>query len=1219
MKSLRLLLIFVLTSYCASAQTTALWLPSPAPADQPYLKHFHAFALDARTLKTQLWAAPLEHSTTPTQLTLPLADGKIYTFNAWYAPTMAPELAAKYPEIKSFLVADPQNPAINGRVDYSPQGFHALIFTPEGTVYIDPIKNQSDVYAVYYKQDYSNPAKRQDWNCAVENTKTTAQTVKKNDVLPPANPSPEFVHGETLRTYRLALACTGEYAAAVNATTKPQVLAAMNTSVNRVNALYERDIAVRLLLIANTDTLIFFNSTTDPYTNNNGSTMLGQNQSTVSSRIGSANYDIGHVFSTGGGGVANLGCVCTNADKARGVTGSSDPVGDPFDIDFVAHEMGHQFDGNHTFNNSCSGNRNSGTAVEPASGSTIMAYAGVCPPDLQLHSDDHFSAMSLNEITSFITSSGGTCSVQSATANAAPIVNAGANYTIPKSTPFYLKGTATDNNPNQTLTYNWEQMDIGPQTAWNAPTGNAPIFRSFPSENTGYREFPKRSNTLSNTVTIGEILPSYARSLVMRLTVKDNRAGAGAFGFDTTKIIVANSGPFSITAPNTATTWAGGSIQTITWNVNGTNTAPVNCQNVKILLSRNAGQTFTDTLLITTPNDGTESIIVPNLSVIQARIMITGINNVFFDINNANFAITQSANANYGVFTQPQTVCAGNNITSQVIITKIGNFTDSVSLALSNVPPGITATLNKTTLLPLDTVLISIQTNNTVAQNAYVLTLTSTTPSGNNRTTNINLNVLSNNLGSIALNTPANNATNLGGLLAYQWAGIAGSSYQLQIATDTLFSAASLVLNRQNLATNSLLSGIAGNPNATYFWRVRPTSSCGLGVYSNSYKFSTSSESCKTYNRTTTSTINFPSGFPAVLTSTIQVSDSLRVQDVNIYLKGNHSRIKDLEATLISPSGTQVVLFKNNCLNVANFDIKFDDDATIITIPCPPISTANVRPKNALTAFNGEWATGVWTLKLVDSVGLGSQNANLQNWNLGICASCFGGITLNSTPVDSTLCAGNLVQLTARASSSAPFTYQWLRNNAPIFNANTNSYAAYQTGTYACVATNGCGSDTSGISNISITPLPLPTITQIADSLVTQAAAAYQWYKFALPIPGATGRSYRPSSNGEYQVVSTVNNCASIISDTYFFFMAALKDLNLNKPVLYPNPTDKILNIFLPRVLNSENLMVYNILGEVVYAQYKLSDPNILLDVEKWQAGVYFVKIGEFSSKFIVE
>ena len=587
-------------------------------------------------------------------LNLPYPNGELKKFYILNSPIMEPGLSIKYPEIRTFIAQGVDEPSAGARLDLTPHGFHAIIFSEQGTIYIDPYsQNTTEYYISYFKKNFISSESNLFSEIGVEGTdsetaREIAQLVSNGiELLAPVN----------LRTYRLALATTGEYTA-FHGGTKPLGLAAVVTAMNRVNGIYEKEVAVRMVLIANNDTLIYTNASTDPYTNNNGSTMLGQNQSTLDAVIGSANYDIGHVFSTGGGGIAGLGVICISGQKARGVTGLFDPIGDPFYVDYVAHEMGHQFGANHSFNGSagsCSGgNRNAGTAFEPGSGSTIMAYAGICSPqDLQNFSDDYFHLISILEIVAYTTSgSGNSCPTITSTGNNTPVVTVPlGGFSIPIGTPFSLTGSATDSD-NDPLTYCWEEWDLGPAGAPNTPSGTAPIFRSFKGTSNPTRIFPKVSNLINNTQTIGEILPSYTRNLNFRMTARDNKFGGGGFGYSSVGFF-ANSaaGPFLVTSPNTAVSWDGLSNQTVTWNVANTNSSPVNCANVKIMLSTDGGLTFPITVLASTPNDGSETVTVPNNPTSTARIKVEAADNIFFDISNVNFTINNAVPVELTSFT----------------------------------------------------------------------------------------------------------------------------------------------------------------------------------------------------------------------------------------------------------------------------------------------------------------------------------------------------------------------------------------------------------------------------------------------------------------------------------------------------------------------------------------------------------------------------------------
>ncbi|MBK7629749.1 MAG: hypothetical protein IPJ23_03365 [Ignavibacteriales bacterium] len=625
-------------------------------------QQFRSIKLDVEGMKSFLSNAPLEFTeaskTKSLKLYLPIPDGTMQRFDIVESPIMAPGLAAKYPEIKTYMGKGIDDPYAVVRFDLTPLGFHAMILSPNGNVFIDPYAlRDTENFISYYTKDFSNPSKT--FECEVisdENRQQELNYLKESMLLTPTGPQ--------LRTYRLAVACTGEYAAFFGGTV-PLALAAVVTSVNRVNGVYEKEVAVRMVLVANNDTLIFTNASTDPYSNTNGSAMLGQNQTTVDARIGSANYDIGHVFSTGGGGVAYLGVICINGSKAGGVTGSGAPVGDPFDIDYVAHEMGHQYSGNHSFNGSsgsCSGgNRNASTAYEPGSGSTIMAYAGICSPqNLQNNSDAYFHVVNFDEIVAYTNfGSGNSCPVITNTGNGAPTVTVPTGgFYIPKSTPFALTGSATDPNSDP-LTYCWEEYDLGPAGAPGTPSGNAPIFRSWNPTTSPTRYFPRLLNLLNNTTVIGEILPTYTRVLNFRLTARDNKLGGGGVNYAQMQFNVdGNSGPFTVTSPNTNVTWGGESSQTVTWNVSNTDIAPVNCANVKILLSTDGGQTFPTTLVASTPNDGSESVTIPNTPSTTARIKVEAVGNIFFDLSNVNFTIEEAVPVELVSFTA-QTTDAG--------------------------------------------------------------------------------------------------------------------------------------------------------------------------------------------------------------------------------------------------------------------------------------------------------------------------------------------------------------------------------------------------------------------------------------------------------------------------------------------------------------------------------------------------------------------------------
>lgn len=625
---------------------------------------YRVFSLNNEYMKNYLFSLPDEKASAGI-IELPGPDGNFERFAIWQYHMMEPGLEKRHPDVRTFTAYALSDPRVTAKIDFSNTGFHAMIYNGRNTYFLDPYSRENDGnYICYYKRDHFVPL-GQGMICRLEddNNELTNDELMhfNNDGLP--NLQYRTTNGYVLRNYRLALACTGEYAVAVAgpSPTAGTVLPYMITSVNRVNGVYETELSITMTLIANEDTLIFLNGASDPYSNNNGGTMLGQNQTTCNNRIGSANYDIGHVFSTGGGGIAQLGCVCKSS-KAKGVTGSPSPIGDAFDIDYVAHEMGHQFGANHTFNNdvngSCNGPANPGTAYEPSGGTTIMAYAGICPPDdIQQHSDAYFHAISLKEISAYIVSTGtvDNCPTKTNTNNKpVGIANFTASYTIPYKTPFELTApVAVDSVADTLTTYCWEEWNLGDFGSPFASTYFAgPIFRSFTPDTNRTRVFPTMSKVLAGVLSYtGEKAPDTARYLTFINTIRAIYQGTGALLIpdDSIHLDAVSTGAannyqgFKVTSPSTAVSWAGQSSQTVTWNVVGTNTAPVSCDSVDIYLSVDGGYTW-PTLLGRFVNNGTASITLPNpaTTVTTARLKVKGAGNVFFNVNGHNFTISHT-------------------------------------------------------------------------------------------------------------------------------------------------------------------------------------------------------------------------------------------------------------------------------------------------------------------------------------------------------------------------------------------------------------------------------------------------------------------------------------------------------------------------------------------------------------------------------------------------
>ena len=600
---------------------------------------YKLFELDPDRLKQRLQEATPAQSVTrasgadapSAEITIPRPDGTYQTFAIFEAPLFAPELAAKFPNLKIYNGRSLNGSPATIACEISPDGFSAQIRSGTQTIIIMRAQTlePAAVYASFDKVDYQS--RRDKKRCLVPG----------NDLLPPARQRPQksLRSDGGLRTYRLAVAATGEYTK-FHGGTIAKALAAIVTTVNRVNQIYEAELSIRFKIVANMDRLIYTDAENDPFDNDNANVLIEQSQQVIDKTIGEPNYDVGHTLSTGAGGLALLASVAQPGIKAQGVTGSESPRGDPFDVDYVAHELGHQFGADHTYNGisaSCGANRNAGTAFEPGGGTTILGYAGICgADDVQRSSNAYFHFASLDQILLNVTSGKGHPPGHP-TGNRPPEVKAdhsktGEAFFVPRGTPFILAAQGTDSD-GDSLTYVWEEEDLGLAAALGTPdNASSPLFRSVINE-TGIapRILPRLENALKGAWSSDEIMPEKERNLHFRVTARDNRFGGGAVAGDTVGVsIVTAAGPFRVTEPRTMP--ANSRDVVVRWEVANTDKAPINARFVDILFSHDGGKTFPQRLAAGTPNDGSERVSIPENTSGSPRIKVEAVDNIFFSI-----------------------------------------------------------------------------------------------------------------------------------------------------------------------------------------------------------------------------------------------------------------------------------------------------------------------------------------------------------------------------------------------------------------------------------------------------------------------------------------------------------------------------------------------------------------------------------------------------------
>ncbi|MEO5766574.1 MAG: reprolysin-like metallopeptidase [Casimicrobiaceae bacterium] len=600
------------------------------------ISRYRTYRLDAALLQATLERAKAGEAGTPqrrVQISLPMPDGSYARFDVYEAPLFAPDVQARFPDIHTYRGQGVDDPSATASIELSPFGLRAYVLADDETIVVDPAGDGKHYLSYWKKNATSEP-----FACSIHDAEASIAEIVTGRPKTKAHPN-----GGTLRTYRFAATLTGEYTTffgglscpAGSPATCPQsaAAAALATTMNRVRGLFERDVDVSFNIVA---TNIYADPATDPFTNGSSvdATLLNENQADVDAVTGAANYDIGHIFSQGGSGGSAPGRACS-ATKARGGTSRNNPSGDPYDVDFVAHEVGHQLSASHTWsgsNMSCTAAQFTATsAYEPGSGSTIMGYAGICAADnVQSNSDAYFHQRSIDQITDFRNDAGtgGSCGTLANTGNTPPTVNAGTDYTIPRSTPFVLTASGNDAN-GDAITFTWEQYDTGAQVNGVPPATQAagPLFRSFAPTASTSRTLPTLASLLGGAASPWEVLPAADRALNFRVTVRDNRAAGGGTDFDG-MIVNVSGAPFSVTGPASGSNLQCGMSDTLTWQVGGGSVAPT----VRADISTNNGASFS-TLIGSTPNDGSDGFAVPRTLTADGRIRLAAIGNIFFNLS----------------------------------------------------------------------------------------------------------------------------------------------------------------------------------------------------------------------------------------------------------------------------------------------------------------------------------------------------------------------------------------------------------------------------------------------------------------------------------------------------------------------------------------------------------------------------------------------------------
>ncbi|MFZ1703343.1 MAG: reprolysin-like metallopeptidase [Saprospiraceae bacterium] len=1146
------------------------------------------YSLDLNNFKQSLANVPNEQQVQKTissrnlpNIQIPMPDGNMYSFAIFQSSVMEEELQLKYPSIRSYKGFNIENPKEIIRFDVGHYGFHALIQTDKGLVQIDPyFKEDPTHFVVYHTEDYQSETYKNMDLCGSEHEMESK--------------APKHVFGMQrfdhepmlLRQYRLALACTPTWASSRG--TVENCLSDMNTMVNRANLIYEKELAIRMVLIAKNDQIIFLDANANPYTNTDqGRLLIGQNTQVLNQRIGTPAYDLGHVLSRcfDVGGIASLGSICSQG-KGAGVTCHNNTNLESIVTRVMSHEMGHQMSASHTFSSCGQTDQLAlGTAFEPGSGTTIMSYAGGCGSDnVASNNDDYYHVGSLDQILSYTNwthTDAYICANKIDVFNTIPSASIAqmGGFTIPISTPFELTGIAEDLE-NDPMTYVWEQYDAGGPSPYGSPVGIVPIFRSLRPNSKTTRFFPNESRILANRLgERDEILPTYDRPMTFRFVVRDNNVSGGAANWDQIKFFAsAEAGPFTLKYPLLNENFEVGQKVKVEWNVANTDKFPVNCKKVHVFLSVNdelvTGQPNLIPLALNVENDGDEWVIIPNYVTNKARIVIKAVGNIFLTTGIFPSVIKEPTKPAFfmQVNDNEKAACLPNSLEFEFETAALGGLTEEIQFEIaSGLPPNSEATFSKTSVTGGEKTKLTLNLENVVGSNYYEVVVRSFVQGIDTLERTLFITLTGTDLDYPAPLLPDNGLTGAAQIQKYRWnSKIDATTYQFQLASNPSFSTNDLVIDMQVLDT-FVNSNLILNKSSIYFWRTRAINHCRNGEWSEVFAFNTVASSCFTTNSGQLSLNISGSGMPTVEGS-LFVNQENVITDINVKkMVADHARVGDLSATLISPSNTELLLWSKKCGTSKGFYVGFDDES-VEFFKCP-INTGKIyKPDVALDIFNGESSLGVWKLRIDDLVS--GEGGRFHEFELEICTN----VTLDPPLIVKNL-GTELPRLTTK-----------IINNDVLLTSDNNTTPDKLI--YTIVKKPGYGY----LSKNSIVLNEGDKFSQV-DLNSGTITYKHEWGLekedyFAFTVEDGEG-GWVPISKFDLLIDQTTS---------------VLDEKQQPTLMLYPNPTDGLVSVYLESpLLNAADLTIYDIHGKPVF-QANIQH-RIELDMKDYRSGIYIIQL----------
>jgi len=963
-------LFLLLSPALLTAQDYWAKAAAPAPQKERRLRVGSSYwQLDQKSVEKQFWK---KSSAENSEITLINECGENEVFVLEPVELFSSGLAQKYNRLKNYRGHSLQRPEVKVRLSMSPHGISAWLRLPGANdFFIQPVRQTKGLHFGYLKnnQGYANA-----WQCKtlLPHTKKENKTAQKATFLTPE-----------LRTFRIAIATTAEYTAFwgddddSNGTNQEDALAAVVSSLNRVNEIYEQELQIHLELVTDT-TLVYTDVMNDPFTNELNTEL----QETLDAQIGTDAYDVGHLFGYGepNGDAGCLGCVCVSGKKGSAYSSHSfeDPFGseyrnDYFDLDYFGHELGHQFGAYHTFAFQIEG---FGFNAEPGSGTTIMGYAGIAGQDnVQRHGDPYFHYFSLQNIQQYVVQLA--CGASTPIANAIPQTNAGADQIIPTGTAYALK--AENATAKEGVTYAWEQLDSGKVTHENFGPQNVvgPQNRSVSPQSHPQRTIPNMDRILAGKLTQTnpqvnqdwETVSEVGRQLRWGLTVRETQNEQTLLAHDEMQIqVVENTGPFQVLSQNERNIiWEAGTKKQLVWDVGGTYELPIDTKTVSVFLSTDGGKEYPYVLLENTPNDGVADIIVPDsLDIAKARIKIKADNSIYFAINDAFLAVaSRDFVLSFDSFAQE--TCDTAEVVYDFEIKRFSDYDKDISLVINNLPEGLTARFSKSVYRPSDSRgRVTIGGIANVAPNDFTFDVLA--QSGLiTYDFQFDLAVRSATLEAPELLLPNNGDTPINLKPNFEWtASINADNYRFQIAREANFQE---VIKEVEVFSNHY-NGITLEENQTYYWRVKAENNCGAGVYAPASIIKTSPLSCVALK---VSDLPQPiddavNDAPKTTVFSFPVGYDLPIQDINVKVDIKHDWVEDLTLTLVAPNGSSILLSQQLGGSNANYEqTVFDSEVTPSIFNAEAPFSGTFAPIQSLESLYGTSAFGEWTLEVTDA------------------------------------------------------------------------------------------------------------------------------------------------------------------------------------------------------------------------------------------------------------